>query len=82
MGILPLEFKNGENAESLGLTGKEQLTIHLNEGKLKINQDLEVSCKCGKKFVTKVRLDTDPEIAYFVNGGILNYVLRKIAAEK
>ncbi len=82
MGILPLEFKNGQSAETLGLTGKEQFTIHLNAGALKINQELEVSCKCGKKFMTKVRLDTDPEIAYFCNGGILNYVLRKIASQK
>lgn len=82
MGILPLEFKNGQSAESLGLTGKEKLTIHLNAGALKINQDLEVGCSCGKNFVTKVRLDTDPEIAYFLNGGILNYVLRKIASQK
>lgn len=82
MGILPLEFKNGESAESLGLTGKEQLSIQLNGGILKINQDLEVTSSCGKKFVTKVRLDTDPEIAYFQNGGILNYVIRKIADQK
>ena len=82
MGILPLEFKNGESAESLGLTGKEELTILLHSGNFKINQDLEVKINGGKTFVTKVRLDTDPEIAYFKNGGILNYVIRKIATQK
>ena len=82
MGILPLEFKNGESAESLGLTGKEELNILLHGGNFKINQDLEVKINGGKTFVTKVRLDTDPEIAYFKNGGILNYVIRKIATQK
>ena len=83
VGMYPsFEFKNGENAESLGLTGKVLVTIHLNGSALKINKDLEVTSKCGKKFVTKVRLDTDPEIVYFTNGGILNYVLRKLASQK
>lgn len=82
MGILPLEFKNGESAEALGLTGKEELTILLHGGNFKINQDLEVKITGGKTFITKVRLDTDPEIAYFKNGGILNYVIRKIAAQQ
>jgi len=78
MGILPLEFKAGENPETLGLNGKERFTLKLNGGDLKVSQDLEVVTDNGKKFTAKVRLDTDPEVAFFKNGGILHYVLRKL----
>lgn len=81
MGILPCEFKKGENADSLGLTGKEQFTIKLNKGDLPVNGDIEVTTKCGKSFTVRSRLDTDPEVEYFRNGGILQYVLRKLAKE-
>lgn len=80
MGILPLEFKNGENADSLGLTGKETFDIPLNGGNLKVGQDITVTASNGKSFQVKARLDTEVEIEYYKNGGILNYVLRKIAA--
>jgi aconitate hydratase len=81
MGILPLEFKNGENADSLGLTGKERYSVDLQEGNLKVNQDVVVKVEGGKEFVTKCRLDTDVEVQYFKNGGILLYVLRKLATQ-
>lgn len=71
MGILPCEFKNNESADSLGLTGKEQFTIKLNGGDLNVNQDIEITTKCGKSFTVRARLDTDPEVEYFKNGGIL-----------
>ena len=80
MGILPLQFKNGENAQSLGLTGYETFDF---EGiaNLTPGQDLTVkyTTKEGaqKSFVTKVRIDTPNEIEYFKNGGILPYVLRQ-----
>lgn len=77
MGILPLEFSKGENAESLGLTGKEQYTIHLPE-KLSIGQTVEVSTDNGKKFKVKARIDTEPEIEYYKDGGILIYVMKKL----
>jgi aconitate hydratase len=77
MGILPLEFSKGENAESLGLTGKEQFTIHLPE-KLSIGQIVEVSTDSGKKFTVKARIDTEPEIEYYKDGGILIYVMKKL----
>jgi len=48
MGILPLEFKNGENADSLGLTGKERYSVDLQEGNLKVNQDVVVKVEGGK----------------------------------
>ena len=77
MGILPLQFKDGESAETLGLKGTEQFTIILSE-ELQVGQDVEVATSQGQKFVAKARLDTQPEITYFKNGGILPYVLRKL----
>ena len=78
MGVLPLQFLPGQNAESLGLTGKENFNIPTNGGHLKVGQPIEVTTTCGKKFQVKVRIDTEPELAYFQNGGILHYVLRKL----
>lgn len=78
MGILPLQFKDGQNADSLGLTGKERFSLNLSGGDLSVNQELEVTTDGGKKFTAVIRLDTDPEIEYFKNGGILQYVLRKL----
>lgn len=78
MGILPLQFKKGENADSLGLDGSETFSLELNEGNLKVGQEIEVTTNTGKKFNVIVRIDTDPELQYFKNGGILHYVLRKL----
>lgn len=78
MGVLPLQFKEGECADTLGLKGTEKFTIKLNGGDLTVNQDIEVVSDTGVSFHAIVRLDTAPEIAYFKNGGILNYVLRKL----
>lgn len=80
MGILPLEFSKGENAESLGLTGKEQFNINLPE-QLTIGQKIEVTTDNGKKFTVKARIDTEPEIEYFKDGGILIYVMKKMINE-
>jgi len=71
MGILPLQFKNGESSDSLGLTGKEKFSIKMNGGDLKVSQDIEVHTDTGKTFTVKARIDTEPEIEYFKNGGIL-----------
>jgi aconitate hydratase len=62
MGILPLQFRKGENADSLGLNGTEQFNINLNGGNLKVGQELEVTTNNGKKFNVIVRIDTDPEL--------------------
>lgn len=78
MGVLPLQFLTGQNADSLGLTGKETFSIELNGGNLKVGQELDVTTGEGKKFKVKVRIDTEPELGYFKNGGILHYVLRKL----
>jgi aconitate hydratase len=78
MGIVPMQFKAGESADSLGLTGKECFNIDFKGGDLKTGQPIDVTTNCGKKFSVICRLDTEPEIGYVKNGGILNYVLRKL----
>ncbi len=82
MGVLPLEFADGESAVSLGLTGKEQVTIKGIES-IKPRQTLEVAItrEDGTSFTanTTVRIDTENELDYYRNGGILHYVLRNLA---
>lgn len=78
MGILPLQFKAGESADSHGLTGLETFDLDIQGGNLKVGQDVTVKASNGKSFNVVCRLDTDPEIAYYQNGGILHYVLRKL----
>ncbi len=78
MGIIPLQFKKGENADNLGLTGSETFSIELNGGNVKVGQEIDVVASNGKKFKALVRIDTDPELQYYKNGGILQYVLRKL----
>jgi aconitate hydratase len=82
MGVLPLVFKPGQNAESLGLNGQERLSIAGLVGELRPRQDLTVSVerKDGSttRFLVTARLDTPVEINYWKNGGILQTVLRKM----
>jgi aconitate hydratase len=82
MGVLPLQFKSGQNAESLGLTGKERITIQGISGKLTPRQDVTVQVErpdgAKTSFVTTMRIDTPVEISYYQNGGILQTVLRKM----
>lgn len=77
MGILPLQFKAGEGAESHGLTGSETFSIDRGD-KLSVNQEVTVTTSTGKVISCITRLDTEPEIAYYQNGGILQYVLRNL----
>ena len=84
MGVLPLQFVDGQNVESLGLDGSESFSISgiekLNENL--IPQTLEVTAqgKSGeKKFLVKLRIDTPGEADYYRNGGILPFVLRQLA---
>uniref|UniRef100_A0AAU8MFS2 Aconitate hydratase n=1 Tax=Anoectochilus roxburghii TaxID=569774 RepID=A0AAU8MFS2_9ASPA len=80
MGIIPLCFKSGEDAESLGLTGHERLTIHLptSVGDIKPGQDVTVTTDNGKSFSCTVRFDTEVELAYYNHGGILPFVIRNL----
>jgi len=81
MGILPLQFKDGENAETFGLKGTEQFTISgIKSGEAKT---VKVEADNGKdkiSFEVNVRIDTPQEVKYFKSGGILQYVLKQIAA--
>jgi aconitate hydratase len=77
MGVLPLQFPEGESAESLGLTGEETFSITgvtaLNDGDI----PRTVKVKAGDvEFDAKVRIDTPGEAGYYRNGGIMQYVLR------
>ncbi len=80
MGVLPLEFINGENAESLGITGKEKFSFtgigeDLTPGKIiKVTAERETGDKF--EFDAISRLDSAIEVAYYQNGGILQYILR------
>jgi aconitate hydratase len=89
MGILPLQFEEGQNVESLGLTGEEVfsfpgLTKLLGE-KFASGRRLEVKAAAAngavKTFRATVRIDTPQEIEYFEHGGILQYVLRQLAGK-
>ncbi len=90
MGILPLQFDAGQNAESLGLTGEEIYEISglraMLDGKFANGRQLTVKAKSGdgkhKEFSATVRIDTPQEILYYQHGGILLYVLRQLAAKR
>jgi aconitate hydratase len=77
MGVLPLQFKDGDTRESLGLTGEETFDIVGLEGKDKLPR--EITVKAGdKEFTAIVRIDTPGEQEYYRHGGILQYVLRSL----
>jgi aconitate hydratase len=77
MGILPLQFMDGENAESLGLSGREEFAI---EG-VENGEAREVTVRAdAKEFRARVRLDTPREREYLRHGGILPFVLRRLLA--
>jgi len=82
MGILPLQYKDGDNAASLGLNGKEVFTIEgLGDGSAReVTVHAVADDGSEKKFQTRVRIDTPQEIEYYRHGGILHYVLRQLAA--
>jgi aconitate hydratase len=77
MGVLPLQYAEGESRESLGLTGEEVFEIRGLEGGGRIPREIEV--KAGDKtFTATVRIDTPGEAEYYRHGGILQYVLRTL----
>jgi aconitate hydratase len=86
LGVLPLEYKNGESAESLGITGEEFFTITGIANDLKPHKEVQVTAKnekgCEIKFQAIARLDSNIEIEYYRNGGILQYVLRQFLNKK
>lgn len=79
MGIVPLEYLDGQNAESIGLIGDEIYDILL-PNKIYPLGKIDVVTSSGIKFQTKIRFDTDVDVAYYKNGGILNYTIRRMIA--
>ncbi|RZL79474.1 MAG: aconitate hydratase, partial [Sphingomonas sp.] len=83
MGVLPLQFAEGTDRKTLGLDGSETFTI-LDVASIRPRQDVTVKMTradgTSETFQTKCRIDTVNELEYFLNGGILHYVLRKLAA--
>lgn len=77
MGIVPLQYLDGQNAENIGLTGHEQYDILLPEN-VHPHDKIDVVVSSGIKFQVIVRFDTDVDVAYYENGGILNYMIRKM----
>ena len=86
MGVLPLEFMNGESRQSHGLTGFETFDIEgLGDG-LRPRDRLTVKATAAdgsvKSFTTVARIDTPEELSYYKHGGILPYVLRQLVGRK
>ncbi|MSW40376.1 MAG: aconitate hydratase, partial [Actinobacteria bacterium] len=79
MGVLPLQYRDGESAASLGLTGEEVFNFvgisALNEGG--VPKEIQVTAG-GKSFMARVRIDTPGEADYYRHGGIMQYVLRSL----
>jgi aconitate hydratase len=85
MGVLPLVFKKGESWESLGLDGSETFTISgIDDMKPRKVLQVKAFKEEGREinFEVVVRLDTEVDVAYFINNGILPYVLRKVLSEQ
>ncbi len=82
MGVLPLNFMAGEDADSLGLDGTESYAVEgFRDGSAKqVTVTATAADGSSKQFNARVRLDTPKEVEYYRHGGILNYVLRQLAA--
>ncbi len=81
MGILPLQFEDGESPESLKLTGEETFSIPaVQSGQEQVAVSAKREDGSTVDFKAKIRIDTPNEFQYFQNGGILHYVLRKLAS--
>ncbi|MBD9517310.1 aconitate hydratase AcnA [Pseudomonas sp. PDM22] len=82
MGVLPLQFQDGQDRKALKLTGKEVLSISGLSGELKPHMNLKVTVKredgSQDSFEVLCRIDTQNEVEYFKAGGILHYVLRSL----
>jgi aconitate hydratase len=82
MGVLPLQFEDGEDAESLGLTGAEVFDIegHTDPSAKTVTVTATPPDGDAITFTAKIRIDTSKERDYYEHGGILHYVLRQLAA--
>ena len=85
MGLLPLQFKPGENAASLGLTGRETFDVTGIAGGITPGQDVQIHAVgddgSSVDFAVTCRIDTQVEVDYHRNGGVLHTVLRRMLRE-
>ncbi|XP_033344261.1 cytoplasmic aconitate hydratase-like [Bombus vosnesenskii] len=77
MGIIPLQYLPGQNAETLGLTGYEMYDIVVPENS-QPGQLITITTDDGKRFEVILRFDTEVDLTYYKHGGILNYMIRKM----
>jgi aconitate hydratase len=86
MGVLPLQFKKGQNAASLGLTGRETFEITGIASNFVPGQDVQVHAirenNTSVDFTVTSRIDTQVELDYYRNGGVLHTVLRRMLREE
>jgi aconitate hydratase len=83
MGILPLQFVEGDGAEAMGLTGEETFSVHgLSEAMVGDGRTTVTVTACGRTFPARVRLDTPREVEYYRHGGIMRYVLRGLLTDR
>jgi aconitate hydratase len=85
MGILPLQYLPGESAMTLGLTGRERFSVSGIADGLRPHQELTVTATSEEgrelRFRATARLDGDVDVTYYRNGGVLQTVLRRLAAK-
>jgi aconitate hydratase len=82
MGILPLQFNDGESAKALGLSGSERYDIEdLQQGARQVTVVATPDAGDARRFTARVRIDTPKEWEYYLNGGILHYVIRQLAVQ-
>lgn len=75
--IIPFQYQEGQSTDSLGLTGQETFDI-LMPNDIRPHQLVDVVASSGVKFQVITRFDTDVDIAYYKNGGILNFMIRQM----
>jgi len=84
MGVLPLQFTNGQSWQSLGLSGDEVVSIADIAGiepRAEVTVNIDFADGSSKEINTLCRIDTENEMEYFRHGGILHYVLRNLVAQ-
>jgi len=76
-GVIPLQFKEGQDADKLGLTGRERFSIDITNAKPGVDVVVKVEGGSITEFATILRFDTETELNYYRNGGVLHYVIRE-----
>jgi aconitate hydratase len=82
MGVLPLQFASGENAQTLGLTGRESFSVDGVSTDLRPGKEMTVTARDDsggeKRFTVIARLDSETDVTYYRHGGVLSFVLRQL----